>query len=345
MRLLLWILYPFSLLYQFFFYLKKTFTNPFALPSAFVISIGNLTVGGTGKTPFIHFLIPLLQKEFPNLPIVILSRGYGGRLSSEGTEVTLTSLPSDVGEEQKLHKVRFPDVRVLIGKNRKSVFLRTFEGNFEPKLVLLDDGFQHFALKRNLDLLLVDSTKGFGNGFTIPLGFLREPVRSLHRASAVIFTKLRNPNDRPNFNLNTGNLPLFHSYTKTPNITTPYLNDAGKPWLNESNELKLITAVGNPNQVQATIESFALAKINERKFKRDHYSYSRQEILEEFQNLKTNEWIITTEKDFIKWQVWLDEEPIKNFKCLVMDFPFGLVEEESFIQFLRSPVLAFFGKT
>jgi tetraacyldisaccharide 4'-kinase len=155
-----------------------------------VISIGNITVGGTGKTPLtIHIARHLLEK---GCSPVILSRGYGGSASAEGGVAcdgrTVLMDAARAGDEPVMMAQALGRVPVMVGRNR----FRSGQdalNRFSPDLFILDDGFQHRKLSRNLNILLMDSTNPFGNGFLLPRGALREPPESVLRADAVVLTR------------------------------------------------------------------------------------------------------------------------------------------------------------
>ena len=154
-----------------------------------VVSVGNLTVGGTGKTPVVACLARLWQDR--GRRVAILSRGYGGQ--SRG--VTCISdgqntykKPPEVGEEPYWLARTLPGVAVYTGACRYAAGLAAWE-EFQPDLFLLDDGFQHFQLHRDLDLVLLDAASPFGNGYLLPRGPLREPLAALAAAQSLILTR------------------------------------------------------------------------------------------------------------------------------------------------------------
>ncbi|WNG56680.1 tetraacyldisaccharide 4'-kinase [Archangium gephyra] len=147
-----------------------------------VVSVGNLNVGGTGKTPAVLYLAELLVRE--GRRVGILTRGYG-RSSKEPLSFTGAGpLPSveEAGDEPLLLARRCPEARVLVGADRRTLARRARD-EFGLEVVLLDDGFQHRKLARDEDVVVVDEAVGFGNGRMLPRGPLREPLTGLRRAT------------------------------------------------------------------------------------------------------------------------------------------------------------------
>jgi tetraacyldisaccharide 4'-kinase len=155
-----------------------------------VISVGNITAGGTGKTPMTVYLAEKLTML--GYKIVVVSRGYKGNFEkkggiiSNGKEILIGS--DDSGDEPFLMAAKLKDVPVIVGQNRSAAGLLGVR-NFKPDIILLDDGFQHRKLFRDVDLLLLDSKRPFGNGRLLPGGILREPASSIRRADAFILTR------------------------------------------------------------------------------------------------------------------------------------------------------------
>lgn len=158
-----------------------------------VISVGNITVGGTGKTPMTLFLANQLKED--GADPVILSRGYGGNASEKGGVVsdgkTIFMEPAQSGDEPFLMASLLKDVPICVGRKRIESGLDAYH-RYSPDCFILDDGFQHRQLKRDLNILLLDSEKPFGNGFLIPRGTLRESVLSLERADVFVLTRSKN---------------------------------------------------------------------------------------------------------------------------------------------------------
>ncbi len=156
-----------------------------------VISIGNLTAGGTGKTPMTQYVAELCRRLAYRT--VVISRGYkgtaegqGGGIVSDGRGLRMTA--AQAGDEPFLLAGRLPDVPVLVGRDRFAAGLRAIR-EFQPDVIILDDGFQHLALQRDLDLVLLDYWRPLGNGRLLPRGPLREPLTALARAQGIIFTR------------------------------------------------------------------------------------------------------------------------------------------------------------
>jgi tetraacyldisaccharide 4'-kinase len=157
-----------------------------------VISIGNITVGGTGKTPLTIHVAQTLKQA--GQKVAVVSRGYKGGAERQGGIVSDgRTLCMDValsGDEPCLIAGRLKDVPVIVGKNRFAAGMLAVR-NFQSDVIVLDDAFQHLKLKRDLDLVLLDCLRPFGNTHLLPRGSLREPISSLARGTACILTRCR----------------------------------------------------------------------------------------------------------------------------------------------------------
>jgi tetraacyldisaccharide 4'-kinase len=193
-RLLLGLLVPISFPYVLIQHLRAALYRTGLLKSRRlprpVISVGNITVGGTGKTPVTAFIARLLLAQ--GARVAVLSRGYGGTregdtaIVSNGREIFLT--PHECGDEPYLIATTVPGLMVVMGSDRYRAGMMALE-QLSPDIFLLDDGFQHLRLHRDLNILLLDSARPFGNGWTLPAGLLREPAGAARRADLVIRTR------------------------------------------------------------------------------------------------------------------------------------------------------------
>ncbi|MBN1789440.1 MAG: tetraacyldisaccharide 4'-kinase [Bacteroidales bacterium] len=167
----------------------------FKLP---VIAVGNITVGGTGKTPHVEYLIRLLKHEYK---IAVLSRGYK-RKTRHFILATTTSGVTDIGDEPRQMKLKFPDVPIAVERNRVKGVQRLMECIRKLDLVILDDAFQHRAIRPGISILLVDYHRPIFHDILLPAGNLREPARNANRADIIIVTKCPDNfsgRDRSNF--------------------------------------------------------------------------------------------------------------------------------------------------
>ena len=157
-----------------------------------VISVGNITVGGTGKTPMTIYVAREIKRAGFN--VVIVSRGYKGGAEKHGGIVsdgrTLYMDAEQAGDEPYMIACRLKGVPVVVGKNRFAAGMLAIE-KYQPDVIVLDDAFQHLKVKRDIDLVLLDHMRPFGNSRLLPRGILREPVSSLARSAACILTRFR----------------------------------------------------------------------------------------------------------------------------------------------------------
>jgi len=156
-----------------------------------IISVGNLAVGGLGKTPVVDWLAKYFIRQGKRVAIV--SRGYGGRFTGELGIVShgdgqLNMTARDAGDEPVLLARRNPQAAVLISRKRV-IAIQELERSFEVDVIVLDDAFQHRQVERCIDLVLLDATRPFGNGWPLPLGNLREFPRALQRADLLLLTR------------------------------------------------------------------------------------------------------------------------------------------------------------
>ena len=156
-----------------------------------VISVGNITLGGSGKTPVVMELARQLAAE--GCKPAILTRGYGGTDPSPARVVSPDDDSASVGDEALLMAKCLPDVNVVRAAERADG-AELAQGALQPDIFLLDDGFGHLALKRDMDIVVIDAARGIGNGRVFPAGPLREPLTALARAD-VVMVRLDGPDE------------------------------------------------------------------------------------------------------------------------------------------------------
>ncbi len=283
-------LYPLSLFYTGFvklreFLYKSSYLKREKFP-VFVIGVGNLTMGGTGKTPLVIGLANILIDK--GLRVGIISKGYkrktkGEILVSDGKNIFVSD-PSLCGDEPYLIALR-TKAFVAVGSDRVKAFSLIKE--FSPQVVILDDAFQHVKVVKDLDLCLIDGTRCWGNGLVFPAGALREPLSALGRAHAVVLTKAFNTACFLNVKGILNKIPVF---SFLPRISH-FLNKGKK--VSPPQEAVVVTCVANPQNFIDDLKKLGIKTKNIRIFP-DHHRFS-------FMDFKgfEEENIIITEKDWV----------------------------------------------
>lgn len=319
-------------MYRALFLLDQKFTKKKKLPGAFVISVGNLSMGGTGKTPFSIFLAKLIHKKFPDQKIIILSRGYNAKGSLRGHRVGPHSTPMEAGDEPLLLKKHLPFAEVWIGKDRYSSYIHFREElrMRENSIVILDDGFQHHVLERDVDLVLLDSSKISKERFLIPAGNLREPISSLIRADQIIFSKYESSIEKIVQNIqNKFSKEILRFSLEPDKLLSPNLQ-SDSPKILSGKKVYAFTGIGNPEVFFSMIRKFEPLKLETRAF-RDHHSYTIED--ENVLNLiaKNFDFLVCTEKDLVKIS-----NPPNQLRILLLKSK--LDKEEKLISFLEKKI-------
>lgn len=264
-----------------------------------VVSIGNLTVGGSGKTPHILFLANWLVRL--GVRVAILSRGYGRRShgvvwasGGDGPPVA----PDRVGDEPALLAASLPGTPVVVGESRYAAGLECLRIR-DVDLFLLDDGFQHMSLHRDVDLLLVDGMEGFGNGRTLPLGPLREPPEHAKFADALLLTRCVDP-DRMERIRRTVPFPPDRPVAASRMVPASLVERDGReiPLPASGEEVAAFSGLARNRQFSDTLIAAGFRVRSFRGFG-DHHWYTARDlerIREEAEGLP----VVTTEKDMIR---------------------------------------------
>ena len=180
---LLWLLWPLELLYRLISFLRKRWLVKKSIPQLTpVIVVGNISVGGTGKTPLVIAVVRWLQSQ--GYKPGVISRGYGGEAPSYPCPVTPSSTAAEVGDEPLLI-ARSAQCPVVVGPDRVAALAR-LERDYGCDIVVSDDGLQHYALQRDIEIIVVDGMRGMGNGHCLPVGPLREGPGRLASADLLV---------------------------------------------------------------------------------------------------------------------------------------------------------------
>jgi len=300
-NLIKYLLFPFSIFYRLIVILRNFFYdvnlfNTTKLP-CHVISIGNLTTGGTGKTPTVLYLCKFFQSNQIN-NIAILSRGYK-RNTSGMVLVSKGNGPleewQNVGDEPFMLAKKTKNIPIVVDSNRSRGGLFLIK-NFNPSIIILDDGFQHRSLSRDIDIILINGLSYPSDYGFLSVSYLRETWNSLKRADAIIFTK-NNPTTPLLNKIKKENI-FYCNSTFTNTIAFP--KNFSQKTLKDK-KVVLLSGIGDPKHFQETAKSNGCIIVGEKAL-RDHFIYTAEllsEIIEFAISLKAD-YILTTEKDWVK---------------------------------------------
>ncbi len=244
-----------------------------------IIIIGGINVGGSGKTPLVIALGELLAEN--NIKFAVISRGYGADFEGN-KEVLLTNKANETGDEPLLIKTKL-NCPVFVGQNRVNS-VKLIEKNYpEIKIILTDDGLQHYKLQADLKICVVNSQYKFGNGWMLPAGPLREPKSSLKNIDFIV----SNGGVSQEYHYKLTFLDWSHINSNTKEITKKYHDE----FINNEN-IVAISGIANPNNFFNTLTDLGIESLKTISYP-DHYKYTGAEMLE-------NKTILMTEKDWIK---------------------------------------------
>lgn len=300
-----------------------------------VISVGNITVGGTGKTPLVMALAKGLMAR--GISVAILSRGYKRAKTSEpvvSDGKTIFLSPEESGDEPFLMAKACQGIPVLVGKDRFINGQLALQ-RFGVRGLLLDDGYQYLPLYRDINILLVDSTIGFGDYHLLPRGILREPLLHLRRANLFLINKAAEPAayqplERRIQEIYPG-ARVFHSDYVPVSLVGPEEEQEGLDSLKGKKVLAL-SGVANPNSFSSLLRKCGMKVVSEAIFP-DHHVYTTRDISFIQEKAEGVDGIVTTEKDMVKlkkldighppiWalriemKIWEEEEFLKRIVSL-----------------------------
>lgn len=267
--------------------IKKVYQAP--VP---VMVIGNITVGGSGKTPLLIQLVKYLQQQ--GVRVGVISRGYGAQgpfplLVQQGID------PGIAGDEPCLI-VQSTQVPMAVGPNRQAAIELLLEKE-SLDLIISDDGLQHWALARDIEWIVLDRNRGLGNEKLLPEGYLREPKSRLNGSTVIEHTKVAE--SERNMHLEVGQ---------------PYLlnNDTDKLWFEPSQYFNAVVGIGFPQRFYQTLNKLKVNRYQAHEFP-DHHDYEISDL-----SFDNSDAIITTEKDAVKFKALLKQHPEFNIPIWVV---------------------------
>lgn len=347
LRVVMGTLYSFSLIYRQLVNLKlwgyKAGLFKRKHLSCYVISLGNITVGGTGKTPTAQYLAAAIRDM--GYRVVILNRGYRAKwrgdvgIVSDGQKLYMDA--TEAGDEAFMLAKHLPEVPVLIGAERSLTGQYAIE-HFGAEVAILDDGYQHWQLARDMDILLVDAVNVFGNGYMLPRGTLREPVSHIERADVCLLTKVDQAvgvsrehikNTIRKYNEKALIMESIHQPRRFVDLKDWHRDIAGEGVdikTLEGKRVMAVSAIGNPMSFEQTLFDIGAKIVESLRFP-DHHEYTTkelQDVLDQAISLGA-EAIVITEKDAVKIPLTIIEAkvPIPVFViCVEVTFQEGAKE-------------------
>lgn len=287
-----------------------------------VVSIGNLSCGGTGKTPVVEVFARSLSRQ--GRKVAILSRGYRSRnhtflekimqmfrsqkieippkVVSDGKDLLLNS--EYAGDEPYMLASNLRDVAVLVDKDRVKSGIYAID-HFHSDVIILDDGFQYLMLKPHINIVLVDSTCPFGNGHVLPRGFLREPIKNIRRADYVFLTKSDGTHKITHLKRfirrHTRRAEIIECCHRPQHLVKLFSGEQSPLGKLRGAKVAALSAIAKPRSFEDFLEEFG-ANLVARDHYADHHRYTQQEILDFINQAKAAgaQMIVTTEKDAVR---------------------------------------------
>jgi len=346
-RSIRFLLLPFALLYGLIVAIRNWLYNKKIIRSASfnfpIICIGNLSVGGTGKSPMVEYLVELLQAHFK---VATLSRGYkrktkGYALANEAT----TAL--EIGDEPMQFHLKFPNVAIAVGEERLVAVPQLLHDRPETEVIVLDDAFQHRAISAGLNILLTDYNNPFYHDWFLPTGDLRDERRSYKRAQIIVVTKCPAAVSVDEMTAIAKQIKLQkgqHLFFTTIHYGQPYHIVTKQPAaLTSQQEVLLVCGIANPqplkNYLTAQVASFTEQSYN------DHHIFTiddLKDIRKKYGQLQSRDkLILTTEKDAVRLLKFKDELQDLPLYVLPVRHQFLFGEGEQFNQLVQNFVTHF----
>ncbi len=289
-------------------------------PKCKVICVGNINIGGTGKTQVVLKLAHILAKN--HFKICIVMQGYNGKLTNKNnaTIIDINKHSSiDTGDEPLMIAKKLSDyknINVIINKNKKIAIKRAEILN--PDIIIMDDGMQNETVKKSTNICVVDGNIGFGNGFILPAGPLRESIKSgIKKSNAAII--IRSDENQTSKLLKDSNIQIFHGDI-VPNLN--YIK-------NNHKKIFAFCSIGRPDKFFKSMESIKL-KPDKTLIFPDHYNYKNNDIKKIINKYSSEYDIFTTDKDYVKIP-----NKYKNY-IKVFSVQLKIKDENKFLKFIFS---------
>ena len=289
-----------------------------------VISVGNITTGGTGKTPLVIWLCGVLEKR--SLKCAVLTRGY--KASGAG-----------FADEPVVLARSCPGANVVVNSDRARGAQKAI-ADFDADVLVMDDGFQHRRLRRDLDIVAVDATCPFGYGRVLPAGMLREPVRALRRADAVVITRYDQATAEQVEQLQKQIGQIAPAVTVAKAVHKHPYARANKGRIIGISELKdksifAFCGIGNPDAFMKRLREYELSVVGSKVYS-DHHDYKDEDVSDIYEQARLlgANLILSTEKDWVKSTLLAprDEDIIFAYLACELEFIDGVDKIEALIQ-------------
>lgn len=320
------ILFPFAVLYDAITKVRNLLYDKGCINAisfdVTIISVGNLSVGGTGKTPMVDYLIQYLLND--GYAVATLSRGYGRK--TKGFRIcSADDSPKTVGDEPFMYYEKYKrQVVVAVGEDRVLAIPNILKNHPEVNVILLDDAFQHRSVKPSLSLLLTTQNRPFWKDYLLPMGRLRESRKGYKRADAIIVTKCKKENKKDAFSISK---PTFHTAV---NYNQPVF------FFGEKLNKQVVAVAGLANNQPFFDYLSKDYDIIKRFSFPDHKKYAKNDIAKICNYLKEGVTLITTQKDMVKLKRF---DELARFHCVYIPISVKFMEGEQEFQKLVNKVL------
>lgn len=330
------LLFPFSILYGLAVWIRNRLFDSNILKAASfnlpIICVGNLSAGGTGKSPLVEFLIRLLKNRWQ---IAVLSRGYKRKTKGYALAHPATTA-LEIGDEPMLFHIKFPDVAIAVGEQRMVAIPQILHDRPRTGAIILDDAFQHRSVKAGFNILLTDYSNLYTRDWFLPTGDLRDEKGSYRRAQVLIVTKCPpglSEEEREDIRKELNPLAHHKLFFTSIRYGVPYHIISRRPLpLQPGMEVLLVSGIANPgplkNYLQDAVDAYYEISY------RDHHIYSIddwKEIKKRYENISAGKKIIlTTEKDAVRLTKFAQELQEFPVYVLPIDIQFLFNQEQSF---------------